>query len=57
MKQKLTLNIDDTLIEKMKIQAVLNRRSVSDITEELYRGFLGPDKKQTRKRTSASRKH
>lgn len=40
MKQKFTLTIDDTLIEKIKIQAIKARRSVSDITEELYREYL-----------------
>lgn len=39
-KQKFTLNIDDALIEAIKIQAVRNKRSVSDITEELYREYL-----------------
>jgi hypothetical protein len=39
-KQKLTMTIDDALIEKMKILAVRLKRSVSDITEELYREFL-----------------
>ena len=40
MKQQLVLTIQDDLIEKMKLQAVLDKRSVSDITEELYREFL-----------------
>lgn len=39
-KQKLTLNVDDALTEEMKILAVRLKRSVSDITEELYREFL-----------------
>ena len=39
-KQKLTLTVDDALIEKMKIRAVKVRRSLSDITEELYREYL-----------------
>jgi hypothetical protein len=39
-KQKFTLTIDDALIEKIKILAVRLRRSVSDITEELYREFI-----------------
>jgi Family of unknown function (DUF6364) len=41
-KQKLTLTVDDALIEKIKIQAVKERRSLSAITEELYRGYLKP---------------
>ena len=45
MKQKFTLTIDDALIEKIKIQAVLDKRSVSDITEELYREYLERQKK------------
>jgi Family of unknown function (DUF6364) len=44
MKQKITLTIQDNLIEKMKLQAVLLKRSVSDITEELYEGFLNRPK-------------
>jgi len=39
-KQKLTLNVDDSLTEKMKILAVRLKRSLSNITEELYQGFL-----------------
>jgi predicted transcriptional regulator len=39
-KQKLTLTIEDSLTEEMKILAVRLKRSVSDITEELYREFL-----------------
>jgi hypothetical protein len=39
-KQKLTLNVDDALTERMKLLAVRLKRSVSDITEELYREFL-----------------
>jgi predicted transcriptional regulator len=39
-KKKLTLNVDDALTEEMKILAVRLKRSVSDITEELYREFL-----------------
>jgi uncharacterized protein DUF6364 len=45
MKQKFSLTIDDALIEKIKIQAVLDKRSVSDITEELYREYLDRQKK------------
>ena len=37
MKQKLTLNIDDQLIEEIKILAVREKRSLSDLTEDLYR--------------------
>jgi hypothetical protein len=40
MKQQLTLTIQDDLIQKMKLKAVLARRSLSDITEELYQKWL-----------------
>ena len=46
MKQQLTLTIQDKLIEKMKFQALRDKRSVSDITEELYREFLERRKKE-----------
>jgi hypothetical protein len=46
MKQQLTLTIQDDLIEKMKLQAVLDKRSVSDITEELYQEYLDRRKKE-----------
>jgi hypothetical protein len=39
-KTKLTLNVEDELIQQMKLQAVRDKRSLSDITEELYREFL-----------------
>jgi len=39
-KQKLTLNVEDSLTEEMKILAVRLKRSLSDITEELYQEFL-----------------
>jgi hypothetical protein len=39
-KQKITLTVDDSLVERMKIQAVRDKRSVSNITEELWREFL-----------------
>ena len=37
---KLTLNIEEALIEEIKIRAIRQKRSVSKITEELYREFL-----------------
>jgi len=40
MRRKFTLSIDETLIDKIKVQAVLERRDVSDITEDLYREYL-----------------
>src|SRR5205814_8564240 len=39
-KQKLTLTIDDALIEKMKSQATKEKRSLSMMTEGLYREYL-----------------
>ena len=39
-KTKLTLNIEEALIEEIKIGAIRQKRSVSKITEELYREFL-----------------
>jgi hypothetical protein len=58
MKQKITLTIQDGLIEKMKIQGVLDKRSVSDITEELYAEFLERRQKEGKKGSSRPmRKH
>ena len=39
-KSKLTVLIEDALIEQMKIQAVREKRSVGEITEELWREYL-----------------
>jgi len=50
VKQKFTLNIENTLIQKMKIEAVLAKRSVSNITEELYKEYLYRQKKVKDKR-------
>jgi hypothetical protein len=46
-KEKLTLTIENSLTEEMKILAIRLRRSLSDITEELYREFL---KRQIKKK-------
>jgi metal-responsive CopG/Arc/MetJ family transcriptional regulator len=40
MKQKITLTLDDKLIEEIKIQGVREKRSVSEITEEMLREYL-----------------
>jgi uncharacterized protein DUF6364 len=40
MKYKLTLTIDEQLVEEIKIQAVREKRTVGDITEQLYREYL-----------------
>ncbi len=44
---KLTLNIEEALIEEIKIGAIRQKKSVSRITEELYREFL--QRKATKK--------
>jgi hypothetical protein len=45
MKYKLTLTINEKLVEEIKIQAVRERRTVGEITEELYRQYLDRQKK------------
>jgi hypothetical protein len=45
-KTKLTLHVDESLIEQIKIQAVRDKRTVSDITEQLYREYLNRAKGQ-----------
>jgi hypothetical protein len=40
-KQRITLTIDPKLVEPMKMIAVVEKRSVSEITETLYREYLG----------------
>ena len=45
MKYKLTLTIDEKLVEEIKIKAVRERRRVGEITEELYREYLARQKK------------
>ncbi|MCI0418840.1 MAG: DUF6364 family protein [Acidobacteria bacterium] len=52
MKYKLTLTIDEELVEEIKIQAVRERRTVGEITEELYRDYL--DRKKRAKGKSKS---
>ena len=55
MKHKITLTIQDNLVEKMKIQAVLDKRSVSDITEELYQEYLDRRKKEGKRESQRQR--
>jgi hypothetical protein len=43
-RRKLTLSVEDSLIEQIKIQAVKEKRDLSDITEELYREYLKRNK-------------
>lgn len=48
MKQKLNLTLEESLVKQMKLRAVLEKRSVSEIIEELCREYLkrGKPKKQ-----------
>lgn len=39
-KQKFTTTIDSELLEKAKIQAIKEKRSVSDLLEELLANYL-----------------
>ncbi len=45
-KTTLTLNVQEDLIQAIKIQAILEKTSVSQITEELYREYLRARKKR-----------
>jgi hypothetical protein len=40
-KQKLTLYVDYDLTEPMKMLALVEKRSLSELTESLYREYLG----------------
>jgi hypothetical protein len=39
-KQKITLTVEAELIEPMKMLAVVEKKSLSEITENLYREYL-----------------
>ena len=39
-RKKLTLSVDEQLTESIKIQAVKEKRDVSDIVEQLFREYL-----------------
>lgn len=39
-KQKFTTTIDTELLERIKIQAIREKRSVSDLLEELIKKYL-----------------
>lgn len=45
-KQKFTTTIDGELLEKVKIQAIKEKRSVSDILEELIKKYLSTVEKR-----------
>jgi hypothetical protein len=47
-KQQLTLTIDADLVEQIKLQAVRDKRSVSSITEEMYREYLKRSKSKNK---------
>jgi hypothetical protein len=55
-KSKLTILIEDRLIEDMKIQAVREKRPVGEVTEELWRGYLSKAKSAFKARGSDRRK-
>lgn len=40
MKKKFTTTVDTELLEKIKIQAIKEKRSVSDLLEELMKKYL-----------------
>lgn len=39
-KKKFTTTLEEDLLEKIKIQAIREKRSVSDLLEELIRAYL-----------------
>lgn len=39
-KQKFTTTIDETLLKKIKIKSIMEKRSVSEILEELITEYL-----------------
>ncbi len=39
-RKKLTLSVDAELIERMKVQCVMEKRDLSTITEDLYSNYL-----------------
>ena len=46
MKQKITLSVDAKVIEEVKVRAIREHRSFSDIVEELLREYLKHNKKR-----------
>ena len=58
MGKKLTLHIDKEIIEEIKIYAMKNNRSISDITEEIYKQILAEkEKKKKDIKTTIARKY
>ncbi len=48
IKTKLTLSIHAKSIEKMKIQAIKEKKTVSEITEHLWREYLSSESRNTK---------
>ena len=48
-RQHVTLSLDKDLYKEMKLQAVMEDRDVSTITEELYREYLKRQKGKAKK--------
>jgi len=46
VKQKINLTLETKVVEEVKIQAIREHRSVSDIVEELLREYLKGNKKR-----------
>ena len=49
-RQPVTLSLDKDIYRDMKIQAVMENRDVSTITEELYREYLKRQKGKAKKK-------
>jgi len=58
MGSKLTLHINNEIIEKIRIYALKTGRSISDITEELYKKILAErEEKEKGIKTKISKKY
>ena len=58
MGSKLTLHIEDEIIEKIRIYALKTGRSISNITEELYKKILSErEEKEKGIKTSIAKKY
>lgn len=45
-KKKFTTTVDEELLEQIKIQSIKEKRSVSDLLEELIRAYLDKTSKE-----------
>lgn len=45
-KKKFTTTVDEELLEQIKIQSIKEKRSVSDLLEELIRAYLKKTSKE-----------